>query len=179
MNDPVDQFLETDFTGPAPQPLHQTLLAQTTRLLQRRGRWRRLAWAGALAACFLAGMVTMALWRPAEPDLQETQRPAPRDIPQPPEKSEPEKPTPELPASLVDLEWHAFDSRDNRATLFFQVGRRYLEEQNDLDGALRCYRQALDAAPQEELAIRPDDNWLVMALKEARQKEKNDAALNP
>ena len=32
--------------------------------------------------------------------------------------------------------------------------------------------------PSEELAIRTDDNWLVMALKEARQKEKNDAVIN-
>ena len=70
------------------------------------------------------------------------------------------------------------DSRDNRAALFFEVARRYLEEQHDLDSALRCYSQALDAAPRETLAIRPEDNWLVMALKQARQKENNDATFN-
>ena len=82
-------------------------------------------------------------------------------------------------ASLLDLEWRAFDSRENRAALFFAVAQRYLEEQHDYESALRCYRQALDAAPKEALAIRPDDNWFVMALKEARQKENNDAVLNP
>ena len=78
----------------------------------------------------------------------------------------------------MDQEWRAFDSRENRAALFFEVAQRYLEKQ-DYDSALRCYRQALDAAPKEELAIRSDDNWLVMALKEARQKENNDAVINP
>ena len=172
MNDPVEQFLASDFTQPASPELRQAVLVTTTRVLRRRRLARRLAWATALAACFLAGMGTMLLWQTVEPSEQQVQRSPANDhlsAKQPENKAAP--PTnPEPPLSLVDLEWRAFDSRDNRAALFFEVARRYLDERQDYDSALRCYSQALDAAPKEELAIRPDDNWLVMALKEARQK---------
>jgi hypothetical protein len=172
MNDPVEQFLASDFTEPAPPELRQAVLAGTTRVLRRRRLARRLAWATALAACFLAGMGTMLLWQTLEPSEQQAQRlPVSENVSakQPETKAAP--PTnPEPPLSLVDLEWRAFDSRENRAALFFEVARRYLDEMHDYDSAVRCYSQALDAAPKEQLAIRPNDNWLVMALKEARHK---------
>jgi hypothetical protein len=172
MNDPVEWFLTSDFAGPAPSALQQAVLATTTRELRWRRRLRRFRWTAALAACFLAGVGTTSLWRGFQPS-EEVSRSAPAT----------HSPTaapliPREPPSLVELEWRAFDSRDNRAALFFEVARRYLEEQHDFDSALRCYCQALDAAPQEDLAIRPDDNWLVMALKEARQKENSDATFN-
>jgi tetratricopeptide (TPR) repeat protein len=181
MNDPVDQFLTTDFSAASTPGLRQAVFAQTARVLRRRRVGRRLAALGALAACFLAGMATMLAWQTHE---------SPRELAQlvPPNENhaakQPDKPVAlstkhEEAPSLVELEWRAFDSRDNRAALFFDVAQRYLEEQKDYEAALRCYRQALDAAPREVLAIRPDDNWLVMALKEARQKEKNDAVLSP
>lgn len=175
MNDPLERFLATDFSGRAPPRLRQSVLDTTSDILRRRRRWRRLAWTAALAGCFLAGMATTAVWHqpprsrelPHAPQLQDD--PATFAAP----ASAPEVPT------LVELEWRAFDSHDNRAALFFEVGQRYFEDEQDLTAALRCYRQALDAAPPEDLAIRPGDNWLVMALKEARQKEKNDADINP
>jgi hypothetical protein len=86
---------------------------------------------------------------------------------------------PQVEPTLLELEWRAFDSKENRAALYFAVANRYLEERQDYESALRCYRQALDAARPEELAIRPDDNWFVMSLKEARLQEKNDATINP
>ena len=176
MNDPIEQFLGADYSGPAPAGLQQEVLAQTTRLLRRRRLARRLAWASALAACFVGGMATMVLVQGAAPAEVESieQSAHARLLEQPsPEKQPP------TALTLVDLEWRAFDSRENRAELFFQVGHRYLEERQDFDSALRCYSQALDAAPQEELAVRSDDNWLIAALKEARQKEKNDALVHP
>ena len=51
----------------------------------------------------------------------------------------------------------------------------YATEQGDLESALRCYSRSLDAGTDEDLAISPDDHWLLMAIKDARQKEKNDA----
>jgi hypothetical protein len=186
MNDPIDQFLESNVAGPAPPGLQEAVLAKTMRVVRRRRLRRRLAWAGAMAACFLTGVATVIGWQslegPARPiEKQEIVAANRHGEPTPPAGS------PDailrslmLPArpSALELEWQAFDSRDNRATLFFEVARRYLEEEHDYDSALRCYRQALDAARAEELAIRPDDNWLVMALKEARQKENNDAMVN-
>ena len=174
MNDPLEQFLGADFNGPPPAALQQEVLAKTTHVLRRRRIVRRLAWAGAMAACFVAGMLTMLLVQGAPQQKVEIVDPGPQA-----KKQEPEKKLPEPAVSLVELEWRAFDSRDNRARLFLEVGHRYFEERQDFDSALRCYRQALDAAPMEELAVRPDDNWLIAALKEARQKEKDDAVVHP
>jgi len=172
MNDPLEEFLASDFSDTTPPNLRQAVLATTTRVLRRRRLARRLAWATALAACFLAGMGTMLLWQTLEPSERQVQRSPANDhlSAKQPEKTATPPTNPEPPLSLVDLEWRAFDSRDNRAALFFEVAKRYLVERQDYDSALRCYSQALDAAPKEELAVRPDDNWLVMALKEARQK---------
>ena len=178
MHDPIDQFLAGDFTAPGPPALRQSILAQTTRALRRRRLVRRLAQAGALAACFLAGMGTMSLVSPApmgekppEPRIAKAEKKADLAIAPPPVKAE-------AAPSIVDMEWRAFDSRDNRAALFFDVAQRYFD-QSDFESALRCYRQAFDAAPREGLTIHPDDNWLVMALKEARQKEDNNAVDHP
>ncbi len=182
MNDPIDDFLSADLNLPPPHDLRQNILLETTRAL-RWCRWRRrLVNVGAMAACFVAGMSVMFfVGRHSNGDIAKS----------PPEDQAPEKIAviakdghhwngdPQTEPTLLDLEWRAFDSRENRAALYFAVGKRYLEERQDYEAALRCYRQALDAAGQEELAIRPDDNWFVMALKEARQKENNDATVNP
>jgi hypothetical protein len=169
MIDPVEQFLSNDFGGPAPLELQQAVFTQTARLLRRRRRARRLAGAAALAACFVAGMATMAWLLPRPEIVQQVQR----QETQPPGPEQPAKtsalPSDEPPLSLADLEWRAFDSKDNRAALFFEVAERYLLENKDYESAVRCYRQALDASSRESLAIRSDDNWLVMALKESRQ----------
>jgi hypothetical protein len=128
----------------------------------------------------MAGIGTMLLWENVQPN-QQTQRPEgpEQHAVKPPEKQPAAAPTqPDTPPTLVELEWRAFDSRDKRAALFFEVAQRYFDA-NDLDSAVRCYRQAFDASPKEDLAIRPDDNWLVMALKEARQKENDNAILIP
>jgi hypothetical protein len=179
MNDPFEQFLITDFSGSAPPELRQGTLAQTLHVLRRRRRLRRLAQAGALAACFLAGMGTMLFWS----SVTETERAVENRGEGPHVASMQEKPAapltkPKTALSLVELEWQAFDSRDNRAVLFFAVADRYFAEERDYDAALRCYRQALDASPREALSVRPNDNWLVMALKEARLKETDDATVN-
>jgi hypothetical protein len=181
MNDPIERFLSADFNGPATPGLRQTVFAQTTRAFQRRRLRRRVAVLAALAACFLAGMGTTLAWQMRELPKEEAQVIAPKKnhTPKPSDPPVIASAKPAAAPSLVELEWRAFDSRDNRAALFFEVAQRYLEEQHDYESALRCYRQALDAAPKEGLAIRSDDNWFVMALKEARQKEENDAVLNP
>jgi hypothetical protein len=166
MNDPVERFLNSHHAGPPLAELREAVLSKTTRILRRRLLRRRLAWAGALAACFLAGMATMFVWR----SFKTSQQPEPSPLAKADPLQKPDPATTREPPSLVDLEWLAFDSRDDRADLFFEVARLYFEEQHDFDSAVRCYSQALDAAPREVLAIRPDDNRLVMALKEARQK---------
>jgi hypothetical protein len=46
-----------------------------------------------------------------------------------------------------------------------------------MQAALRCYRNALDAAP-EDLDVDATDTWLLMSLKEARSKERRDGKTN-
>ena len=41
----------------------------------------------------------------------------------------------------------------------------------NIDAALRCYGQALSYCEARELEFDPNDNWLIMALKNDRRKE--------
>jgi HSP20 family molecular chaperone IbpA len=42
---------------------------------------------------------------------------------------------------------------------------------------MRCYRGALENASEEDLQISAEDNWLLIELKKAKQKEKQYAKL--
>jgi hypothetical protein len=81
------------------------------------------------------------------------------------------------PTSPVALEWQALDSPQPRPDLARQAGDRYAAEEGDYQSALRCYRDALDAGSDRDRAIQPNDSWLLMVLKNAREKEKRDANL--
>src|SRR5947209_1802655 len=80
--------------------------------------------------------------------------PAPAPAPEAP----PPPPAPG-PASAVALEWQAFDGE--RRDLYRQAGDRYLREDEDPEAALRCYGQALNGASDKDLAISPDDDYLL------------------
>jgi hypothetical protein len=166
--DPLDRLL-----APPPLPagaadLRQDLLGRTSRVLRRRRRLRTLAWAAALAACYGAGLWTVRrLAAPApRPGAPEVARQP--DAPPPP-------PAPAAPPSALAVEWRACDEGDRQATLYREAGDRYLDEENDPRSALRCYGNALDAGTEQDLAIAPSDSWLLMAIKDARQKEKRHA----
>lgn len=173
-NDPVEKFLQAPPARGESPPWRGALLDQTVKVLRRRRVWRRLGALAGLAACFVAGVVARHYWpQPAPP-------PGPVEVakvPAPIEEPPPAAPTTE-PLSPLDLEWLAFDNPKDRAALYRQAGDRYLVELRDFASALRCYSQALNAASEAELAISPDDNWLVMALKDARRKEKKDAKVD-
>jgi hypothetical protein len=76
------------------------------------------------------------------------------------------------------LEWRALDGSEHQTEQYRQAGAQYLKDESDPQSALRCYGQALDAGGEPGLAVRPDDDWLLMALKGARKKEKGDAKSN-
>jgi hypothetical protein len=153
--------------------LRQTVLQRTKRIL-RHHRWtRRAAVAAALAACYAAGVALMYWLRPpaaAEVIIVEK---SPEPAPAPP-ATEPREAEP----SAVALEWQAVESSEKRVELYRRAGDRYLAESNDLEAALRCYRQMLNAGSEKDLLNSPDDNWLLMALKDARLKEKVYAKSN-
>jgi hypothetical protein len=143
-------------------PLRSRLLVQTLRLL-RWLRWRqRLALAAALAACYLAGVWTVYAVRPA---------PQPASVA---EAARQEPPTPHSsprPAARA-LEWQALDGKGPAPDLYRQAGSQYLSDEVDPRSAARCYGQALDQGGDEDLTISPTDDWLLIAIKQARRKER-------
>lgn len=179
--DPIDAFLSLNVSAADAANLKQDLLLKTTKALRRRRHWQQLGLAAALAACFSAGILSGNWDRmfKALPDNQPIAQPVP-----PPEQGIPRSipalppaakvvPRAEVPALV--MEWQALDSGGQRTELFRQAGDRYLENDGDVESALRCYRSTMETATEEDLTISPDDNWLLMALKEARQKEKSHA----
>ena len=81
---------------------------------------------------------------------------------------------PRLPAPVLE-QLGELASREKQADFFRLAGARHVAEGGDLQAALRCYRQSLDAGSEEDLAVKPEDDWLLMALKDARKKEKQHA----
>jgi hypothetical protein len=179
MNDPesLDAFLS--ITPPAADPaLHSDVLTRTLPVVHRRRLVRRAGLVGALAACFAGGALTMRLLTPTvEPEVQIVERFIEREPVTPP--------TPKVAPSAVEpvgsalaLEWQAVENPERRAELFRIAGDRYLNEEGDMASAVRCYKNALNAASADDLQVTPQDTWLLSSLKNARLEEnrhgKND-----
>jgi hypothetical protein len=165
--DPIEAMLRPPSPPPDTDRLRQRVYQRTQRVLRRRRRLRQLTFGAALAASFALGLLTMrvAMRPPTTPDLPA--RSASKGEPQPPAMPS------EEPA--LAHEWRAFDSDEQRGELYRQAGDRYMTEENDPQSALRCYASALDNGTEQDQAISANDNWLLMAIKDARQKEKGHA----
>ncbi len=181
MSDPLSPLdpLEELFARPLPAvedaARRQALREQTSRIVRRHGRIRRIAMVASWLAFFVAGAGAMQVWNRVvtAPDEPPEHARAPAIAPEKERPSTPEAKgadNPLLPA--LAQEWQAFDARENRPELYLQAGRRYLEENQDYASALRCYTRALDTG---DLTVSAEDDWLLLALKIARRKEKNYA----
>jgi hypothetical protein len=171
--------------------LWQSVLAQTTRVLRRRRRVRRITFVVALLGCYAAGMGTMRLCTNGSGERalvikeKESGISKPTLVERTPEGPLPPNPQlltaalvpvdqdPDAPATV--LEQVAAVSKDGQAGLYRLAGDRYFEEAGDVQAALRCYRRALDSASADDLAISENDNWLLIELKKARLEGKNHA----
>jgi hypothetical protein len=163
--DPLEELLAPP--GPVgADALRQSILAVTVRRLRRARLARRAALVVALAACYGAGLMTMRLLMPSEnSSAAVAQGPKPAPAPAPP-----------APEPLLAVERRAEQAPDPEcAALLRQAGRRYLEEESDPEAALRCYSKSLDAGTRDEAKFSPDDDWLMMAIKNAREKETRHA----
>ncbi len=167
--DPLENMLHPP-SPPESEALRQTVYLRTRRVLRRRRFVRQCAYAAGLLLSFAAGLLVMRVTtRPATvPDL--SARSASKGEVQPSDKP----PTPPDESALA-REWRAFDSDDRRGELYRQAGDSYMEKEYDPQSALRCYTNALDHGTKQDLTISADDNWLLMAIKDARQKENNHA----
>src|SRR5947207_15283648 len=167
MSDPVDDFLNRGSPPGGNEQLQAALLRRTTRLLRRRRRLRQLAYGAALAACFLAGMATMHWLTPPAPA-----EPTPVSPVTAAKKADPAVNVEPVPRNAVALEWQARVQPTERVARLRSAASLYLNESQDYAAALRCYGDALNASGPEALAFSLDDDWLEMAIKHARQKEK-------
>jgi hypothetical protein len=174
--DPCDNLLAPVSCPDDTADLRQALLRRTTRVLRRRRLIRRVGLVAALAACYFAGVLTMYLLTPSAAVtvpvvvyVHPSEPSAPKTLPQPQEMRA------TMPAPTVE-HWAArTEAPPERSQLYRQAGDRYMQEENDPASALRCYTKALDAGSPADTSISPDDNWLLMALKDAREKEKRHA----
>ncbi|HTU90127.1 MAG TPA: hypothetical protein VMF69_08640 [Gemmataceae bacterium] len=168
--DPIDAMLRP----PSPadnEMLRQSVYMRTQRVLCRRRRLRQFAYAASLLLSFAVGAGTMRMTSPQPAPVVDSPAPsASKDQPQ-----LPDNPLPSTDDSALEREWVAFDSIDRRGELYRQAGDRYMTEENDPQSALRCYSNALDNGTEQDLAISSNDHWLLMAIKDARQKEKKNA----
>ena len=172
-NDSFDDLLTEPFDASGRQHaaddrLRAALLAQTVGVLRCRRRVKRCALAASLLGCYVAGITTMGLLRagaqqenPAAPGQAMTvqsQRAAPRS---PHRSVNPDK------QQVAVKKPSGFES-------WRRIGDHYLHESGDVSLAVAGYSEAIDLASDEERAISPgQDNWLLMALKDARTKERN------
>ena len=168
---PTERDLCDDLLAPlAPPsdltPLREQILRRTTRRLRWHRRLRRMALVAALAACWAGGMLTMRWLSPPAPS-------APPATVQTQARSVETRVEPATTPSAIVLEKKAIDSR--QADLSRVAGDVYLNQEHDPLSAVRCYGRALDAAPQQAVVVSTDDEWLLMAIKDARKKEKRDA----
>src|SRR5262249_5350742 len=151
--DPLAELLAAP--GPVDaEAVRRSLLAETTRRLRRPRRLRFAVLAAALAACYVAGLLTMYLLRPAPaaPVVVSQARPrgpAPTPVPPPTDPPAVARKTPEPPEP------------SERAALLRQQGDHYLNDENDPESALHSYTQALNAGTPDDAKFSPEDNWLL------------------
>ena len=179
--DPIEGMLNQDSATEINDKLRRVIHEKTLGVLRRRRWLRRGGWLAGLAACYVAGILTMWM-RPAS-EVNRTVAIAPNpnadtQVNSAPPAPEPQNPTDaQPPESALALEWRALDSTKKRPDLFRLAGDMYLQD-NDLESATRCYRGALEDASDQDLKISVADNWLLMSLKQAKQEEKRYAKLN-
>jgi hypothetical protein len=177
---PVPNTSEDLLAGLSPLPadvtFQEALSQRTTRLVRRRWWWKRCGWTAALTACYAAGLLTMGYLLPsADPEREPPRRPAPElasSEPDPTSDSVAQEATEDNAPSPLALEWQALDSPEGMPALFRAAGDRYLEETGDVQSAVRCYRHLLEAEGGNEATVAAGDSWLLIALKEAKQREK-------
>jgi hypothetical protein len=165
--DPLEALLAPPVAPGGDAGLREAVFRRTAEVLRRRRRLRALARGGALAACYLAGLL-------ATHGLEHRPPAAPTEsLTRPPQAGAPV--VPPAAVSALAAEWQAFDSPDRGAELYRRAGDRYLTEEADPLAAVRCYGNALNSGTAQDLAFDANDSWLLMAIKDARQKEKRDA----
>jgi hypothetical protein len=182
----IDQILMMSSPAAENEGLRQEVLVQTLRVLRQGRRRRRLGFIGLLVLCYAAGLGTWQAWKapPLSPTSElrvvekevNTEPQSTRAADLVPKEASPAsvETDPAVPAVVLERIGASL-SPERSAAYYRSAGDRYLEVEGDLASAVRCYKRSLDAASQAELGISTEDNWLLMAMKKARQGEQSHA----
>ena len=180
----VPELPEGTFDAPGvPDGFREAVWRRTARTLRRRVRRRWAVAVCTVVVAYAAGLATMYT-------VQDGRYETPAPIASVPPEPDAGPGTAVVSAPPV-TPWHAdagsvallLDhealsrriaeaSREERLRLLKWAGDRYLRELGDVQRALNCYRWLLNATPPaQRTVVEPDDSWLLVSLKQARQKE--------
>lgn len=174
--DPLSELLSGDVLPPADPLRREALFAETRGVLRQRRLWQRGLWGATLVGMYVVGVLSVLAWEAARPldrlagqpeGVREIQSAAPTDEPNPaPLRPEPTRSADERGQAVARSEPEASLSTFEKLR---RAGDRQLNERGNLQGAIGCYRRALDVASDDDLQIVPErDSWLLIPLKEAR-----------
>jgi hypothetical protein len=174
-DDPLVDTALSPVVAKSDATLRLTLLAQTSRQLRLRRRMRIVGRIGVVIMAFATGMIAVIAAREPVP----TERIVVVAMPVEVEKPAPiakESPARRLTPAEVELEAERSLAKVESSRLFREAGDRFLREEQDLQAALRCYRNFLDEAAETDLVAAESDTWLLTSLKNARRKETENAS---
>ena len=172
--DDIDVLLDgTAIESPVDEKLRGELLRLTGQTIRRRKNVRRAGLLGLVAGAYLAGVLTMN-WRIPQQDITLAGR---ADLASAEAPLTSDHDAPAAAPAYDEMAYPIGELADlNRYEVFCRAAERHLNETGNYTAALNLYRQALNAASEDQLAIAAGrDTWLLMALKNARQQERNDA----
>ncbi len=160
MQDPLEKVL----APLTPHPPRAEVFDRTVQVIRRKRRHKRLAGIGVLCAAYAAGLLTVLACQPPPPEtilaeVRASDPPAVEQVTQVP--------------SPAEVEWRLFDQPEFSQGLYRLAGDLHLADADPAQ-AVRCYGNSLDAGQTQDLEVEPDDSWLLMAIKQARKKERNE-----
>lgn len=154
--------------------LRKRLLRDTSHVVRGHRRRKQALRTAGWGLAYVAGV--LSAWfglRQFTSDATPNQAIAVQQPPSPPVKESNAKPpkqkrvTPEQLRARV-----AGASRTDQIEFLRRAGDLYLNERNDLRSAVTCYQQVLELAETpEQLAVLPDDSWLLAELKNAQRTQ--------
>ena len=170
----AELFREVEFPSAAPDQRGQ-IFAVTQNVLQYRRRLRKCYWVASLAGCFLFGMASVLGWQSVFPPTSlVVQADHQREFAEPSasEGSDLKREMPQTDSSADDARTTVAPVPSLTLSTYEKLRRAgdlQLNQRGNLEGAIGCYRRALDSASDEDLQIEPErDSWLLMSLKEGR-----------
>jgi len=150
------------------EAFRKSLFDRTEKVLRARARRRGLVYLVVVAAAYLGG-ITTTFFIADKPDIWNGQKAV--FVKTSPEQRAGASLPDEFFAEPGELVRKSEGAAPREQTqLLTQAGDLYLSKQYDVEKALYCYSQALNAMPaQEQTQVKPDDTWLLAALKDSRK----------